>query len=64
MVPKDIAEKREVTSIKVRPTLWKRAKIEAIQRDVDLSDLVEQALEQYIDGEARKRVAKGEKTIG
>lgn len=49
MVPKDIElEKREVTSIKVRPTLWKKAKIEAIQQDMELSELVEKALEAWI----------------
>jgi predicted HicB family RNase H-like nuclease len=36
--------KRESTSIKIDPELWKEAKIEAIRRDMDLSQLVEQAL--------------------
>jgi hypothetical protein len=36
--------KRESTSIKIDPKLWKEAKIEAIRRDTDLSDLVENAL--------------------
>lgn len=36
--------KRESTSIKVDPNLWKEAKIEAIRRDMDLSDLVDDAL--------------------
>lgn len=35
---------REATSIKVDPDLWKEAKIEAIRRDMDLSDLVEDSL--------------------
>ncbi len=35
---------RESTSIKVDPDLWKDAKIEAIKRDMDLSDLVEEAI--------------------
>jgi len=35
---------REATSIKVDPELWKDAKIEAIKRDMDLSDLVEDAI--------------------
>jgi hypothetical protein len=35
---------REATSIKIDPVLWKEAKIEAIRRDIDLSDLVEDAL--------------------
>ncbi len=37
-------KKRESTSIKMDPDLWKEAKIEAIRRDIDLSDLVESAL--------------------
>ena len=39
------------TSIKVDPTLWKQAKIEAITRNVELSDMVEKAL--------RKEIGKG-----
>jgi post-segregation antitoxin (ccd killing protein) len=39
---------RESTSIKVDPDLWKEAKIEAINRDVDLSDLVETALKKEL----------------
>lgn len=35
---------KEVTSIRVNPELWKKAKIEAINRDVPLADLVEVAL--------------------
>ncbi len=37
-------KKREATSIKIDPDLWKEAKIEAIKRDIDLSDLVEESL--------------------
>jgi predicted HicB family RNase H-like nuclease len=36
--------KRVTTSIKIDPELWKEAKIEAIQREIDLSELVENAL--------------------
>ena len=36
--------KRVTTSIKIDPDLWKEAKIEAIQRELDLSELVETAL--------------------
>jgi hypothetical protein len=42
--------KREATSIKIRPDIWKEAKIEAITRDVDLSELVEKVLEKEIRG--------------
>ena len=30
--------KREATSIKIKPDVWKQAKIEAIRRDMELSD--------------------------
>lgn len=40
--------KKEATSIKVDPELWKEAKIEAIRRDVDLSDLVETSLKKEL----------------
>lgn len=36
--------RREPTSIKIDPELWKEAKIEAIRRDIELSTLVENAL--------------------
>jgi len=38
---------RTTTSIKIRPDVWKKAKIEAIKEDIDLSELVEKALERY-----------------
>jgi hypothetical protein len=41
--------KRESTSIKIRPDIWKEAKIEAIKHDMDLSELVERAIEAWID---------------
>ena len=45
MTPKETSQiKREPTSIKIDPQLWKEAKIEAINRDMDLSELVENAL--------------------
>ena len=44
--------KREATSIKIDPQLWKQAKIEAIRNDLELSELVEQAIEKWIEDEA------------
>ena len=35
---------RKATSIKIDPKLWKAAKIEAIERGIELSELVEKAL--------------------
>ena len=52
--------KREATSIKINPQLWKQAKIEAIRNDLELSELVEQAIENWIEDEAHRRV-KGER---
>jgi len=40
--------KRESTSIKVNPELWKEAKIEAIRHDLEVSEVVEQALQEWI----------------
>lgn len=43
--------KKEATSIKIDPELWKEAKIEAIRRDIDLSDLVANALQKELKRE-------------
>lgn len=40
--------KREPTSIKIDPELWKEAKIEAIRHDIELSELVERSLRREI----------------
>ena len=48
MNPRDTTIKRESTSIKIRPEVWKQAKIEAIRQDMDLSELVEKAIESFI----------------
>jgi post-segregation antitoxin (ccd killing protein) len=42
--PRDSSVRREATSIKIDPQLWKEAKIEAIRREIDVSELVEDAL--------------------
>ncbi|MFQ5782516.1 MAG: hypothetical protein ACE5GR_05625 [Nitrosopumilus sp.] len=39
---------RTTTSIKIRPDVWKKAKIEAIKEDIDLSVLVEKAIEAWV----------------
>lgn len=56
--PKTDAVKREATSIKIRPDVWKEAKIAAIRQDMELSELVEKALDEYINKEASKNVRK------
>jgi len=45
---------REVTSIKVKPDIWKEARIEAIRQGKTVSELVEEAIEAWIK-EHRKR---------
>ncbi len=45
---------REATAIKVRPDLWKEAKIEAIKHDKTVSELVEEAIEAWIKENKKK----------
>jgi len=42
------AVRKEVTSIKINPELWKEAKIEAIKHSITVSELVEGAIEAWI----------------
>jgi hypothetical protein len=42
------------TSIKIDPNLWKEAKIEAINQNMDLSELVEKALGAWIGKDSKK----------
>ena len=39
-----MAKQLKNTSIKIDPELWKEAKIEAIRREIEVSNLVDQAL--------------------
>jgi hypothetical protein len=55
MSPKGDSIKRESTSIKIRPDVWKNAKIEAIKQDKDLSQLVEEALEAFMNKKENKK---------
>ncbi len=49
MAPKlDADPKRMTTSIKIDPELWKKAKVSAINHDIDLSDLVETAIKGWM----------------
>ena len=40
--------KRIVTSIKIDDEVWKKAKIEAINQDMQLSEVLEKAVEEWI----------------
>jgi hypothetical protein len=44
---------REATSIKVKPDLWKDAKIEAIRHGKTVSELVEEAIEEWMKKHGR-----------
>ena len=56
MMPEAATEKvvRESTAIKIKPDLWKEAKIEAIKHDKTVSELVEEAIEEWIKGHKKK----------
>jgi len=45
---------REVTSIKVKPAIWKEARIEAIRQGKTVSELVEEAIEDWIKKNKKK----------
>lgn len=47
-MPEVETEQRETTSIKVKPSLWKEVKIEAIKHDRQVSELVEEAIEAWL----------------
>jgi post-segregation antitoxin (ccd killing protein) len=47
-------EKRTATSIKIKPTVWQDAKIQAIKDSITVSELVEQAIEKYIKEHEKK----------
>jgi len=44
----EIDMKRTATSIKINPELWKETKIKAIQYETTVSELVENAIREYI----------------
>lgn len=41
--------KKEYTSIRIDPNLWKEAKIEAIREDIDVSAFMERAVKKELD---------------
>lgn len=42
-------KKREVTSIKVDPELWKEVKIQAIREDVEISEFMDRAIKKELE---------------
>lgn len=54
-------EKRTATSIKIKPTLWKEAKIEAIKQEKTVSELVEEAIELWIERETKSTHSRKDK---
>ncbi len=53
-MPEQETVQRETTSIKVKPDLWKEAKIEAIKDGKTVSELVEEAIAEWIKNRKRK----------
>jgi predicted HicB family RNase H-like nuclease len=47
-MPERNTVERETTSIKVRPDVWRDAKIEAIRHGQTVSQLVEEAIEAWV----------------
>lgn len=45
---------KEVTSVKVDPELWKEAKIESIKQGKTLSDIMEEALQNWLKDAKKK----------
>lgn len=42
-------KKRETTSIKVDPDLWKEVKIQAIREDIEVSELMDRAIRRELE---------------
>lgn len=54
-MPETKTVEREATSIKIKPDLWKEAKIEAIKHGKTVSELVEEALERWMKEHQEER---------
>ncbi|MGA2309683.1 MAG: toxin-antitoxin system HicB family antitoxin [Candidatus Bathyarchaeia archaeon] len=51
-----IEEKKQlVTSLRINPEIWKQAKVEAIQHDITLTQLVEEAINCWIKEKTKKK---------
>jgi hypothetical protein len=47
-------EKREATSIKIKPSVWKDAKKQAIDEEKTVSELVEEAITKWMKDHPKK----------
>jgi hypothetical protein len=47
-MPEPENTQREATSIKIKPDIWKEAKIEAIKHEKTVSELVEEAIQEWM----------------
>jgi predicted HicB family RNase H-like nuclease len=54
MPESQVQEQRESTSIKIKPSVWKEAKIEAVKQDITVSQLVEDAIDKWIREHKKK----------
>lgn len=48
-------EKREPTSVKVKPSIWREAKKQAIDEGKTVSELMEEAIDSYIKEHRKKK---------
>jgi predicted HicB family RNase H-like nuclease len=48
-------KKQLVTSLRIDPEIWKEAKVAAIQNDMTLTNLVEEAIDCWIKMKAEKK---------
>jgi hypothetical protein len=53
-MPESETVQREATSIKIKPDLWREAKIEAIKHEKTVSELVEEAIEAWMKANKKK----------
>jgi predicted HicB family RNase H-like nuclease len=49
MIPMSGKKEQIVTSLKVDPELWKKAKIAALECDITLGELIDQALREWLE---------------
>ncbi|MCW3984878.1 MAG: hypothetical protein NWE91_00455 [Candidatus Bathyarchaeota archaeon] len=54
-------KKQIVTSLRVNADIWKEARIQAIRHDLNLADLVEEAIELWIERETKSTHSRKDK---